>query len=627
MVSDLLGRFGFPPRAASPRIEKADPLHWTVFYNLKSNIDLKGIKPKDFETAADNDGAQFDQAMRSYFGFRIHLFADDPEQYDLLNPPELFDGIFETQVHEAFPDDDDIRQVTEDFKDVSKRNFFQKVMGKRRLQLIPSLWFVLQPVFALWLLLIAGGAVYAGAYVYQGVVSGSWMGVSWLATSIFLWSVAYLMGRYAVQMPTTKLMRASLLKTHIWYETSQIVPALFLPLLVLAAIAFLSLATAFLPASLILPGIGVSMLPQALVAASLAAVLAMTVLGVLSARYAHHTQRNIVEPIKDMNQQIHEKYKDVTRQTTQAFVNYIQKRLNDLQTVFKTLENKIDQDENLHARTWPQRAKIWTMIKMLVAKRVEYIEKDIQVEEWRIRMGRWSYDRLGTFLAIIAIPRLCYLAVLLSVSLIWVLGMAALWPFWMPVEKGWDKAISDAIFVTLIPFFGLFLVAASIISGLFLPVLRAGLESLRTLIWRMAAQPILIPAALSVEWNFRIFFLSPFLLAVIWFFVRWSTGGTWYDSILESPLLEANVLPFLLFFWLPMWRFIAEPVRARIDEMGELSNRNWNTEPGFLRQIVDTSHWQGFYTLELHRVLGEQVERAFEKINELKTRMKGDFRG
>jgi hypothetical protein len=91
---------------------------------------------------------------------------------------------------------------------------------------------------------------------------------------------------------------------------------------------------------------------------------------------------------------VEDSYNAALESTAKGFVNIVQKRMNDLFNTFTSFGKEIDQAEN-RPGDWAASAKWWTKVLLWLSKRMEYIEKSIQLELWRIRIWHWITNRRG----------------------------------------------------------------------------------------------------------------------------------------------------------------------------------------------------------------------------------------
>lgn len=81
----------------------------------------------------------------------------------------------------------------------------------------------------------------------------------------------------------------------------------------------------------------------------------------------------------------------------------IVQRTRDLQSVYKTITPKIDRDETEYGddgKAWGEESARLIRLMMWIAKRMEYVEKFIQVEMWRVRRQRLFAEYVGAGLSI-----------------------------------------------------------------------------------------------------------------------------------------------------------------------------------------------------------------------------------
>lgn len=91
---------------------------------------------------------------------------------------------------------------------------------------------------------------------------------------------------------------------------------------------------------------------------------------------------------------VEDSYNAALESSAKGFVNVVQKRMNDLFNAFTSFGKQIDQAENKPG-DWADSAKWWTKVLLWLSKRMEYIEKSIQLELWRIRVWHWIINRRG----------------------------------------------------------------------------------------------------------------------------------------------------------------------------------------------------------------------------------------
>jgi hypothetical protein len=250
------------------------------FRQFPDHIAIESLAPEDFETQAGAKRDAIVERMNAYFRQRIPMFPDEIQRFHwgAKHWPKLFDALSDEFIGEAFPDDDDLREIVKTFKDACLHNIARVIYLKRRWQLIAVL--------------------FAAAY---------------LALSHFY------------------------LESHV----------------ALPPVAFLALKGAVLAA----------------------------IAGVYWVFF------RVVE----------DSYNAALESSAKGFVNVVQKRMNDLFNAFTSFGKQIDQAENKPG-DWADSAKWWTKVLLWLSKRMEYIEKSIQLELWRIRVWHWLTNRRGVVL-------------------------------------------------------------------------------------------------------------------------------------------------------------------------------------------------------------------------------------
>jgi len=623
-VVGLLERFAFPPgNFASSRIERDEQLFWTRFYKLKGDASLAELKVNHYDEAADNDGAKFARDMTDYFEYKAILFPKDDQKYSLLNPPELFDAIFEHQIFECFKEDEDVRSITEDFKNVCKGNFFQKMCGKRFLQWLGSLAHAGQ-IGVLGFLILCSAAF---ALLASGIF-GLWQYFISLADIdllahflslcaggiiLFLCSKARagVAARLENQIGKTPVMLLD------WTVPRMMIWEFLFLLLIFSLPTLMSFAfqasLISLPPNLLAPLVGIIV--------GIATYVSIRWIGT---RLLRKSSKNVSQPLEVMNDQLHKRFNDVTDSSAAFFVNSMQKRLHQLHLVTSHLDKRVDYEENLPGRgrqTWGARAKTWTKIIVLAAKRVEYIEKHIQIEMWRVRMAHWSYHGVSDFLANIVVPYLAFGVALAGIAVCW-------WALLLSTLLWWPLPIWQATVLATVPIAGGVAVVGSVLYHLniyqigFVAKVTEPIGS-----WLLGGRTIdeikldqlekfPTPRVASQSALAFIFLISPAALYV---------GVGLFRPFSDLVSLVGSSLPLSL-PWIGLYQLLND-VCAKVETERKVSKSKWQTDITFLNSRIDSSKWEKFTDLRLPQMLGRQVERDKHKINELKSRQRPESSG
>lgn len=611
----LLERFAFPPgQFKSRRIVRDEAIYWTRYYKLVDDASLAEIKVNHYDEAADNDGAKFSHDMKEYFEYKATLFPRYRREYSSVDPPPLFDSIFERQIDSCFKSDKDVRDIVEDFKNVCKGNFYQKMCGKRLLQWISSASYAAQGLVLAIILALAASLVLAldalaSLFLIEQDMARFFLKLSVSAALFFtaLRARTLLIGRISQHV------EKSMIQHTYWTYSSLLLLHVPLP--------FLLLLAATEPAR---SALGIALAND--VALGIAHGTVVGIALVIATHFAcksllRKCDQTVSVPIEAMNDLLHKRFNDLTDSSAAFFVNSMQKRLHQLHLVTSHLDKRIDFEENLPdrgRRNWGSRAKIWTKVIILAAKRVEYIEKHIQLEMWRVRMAHWSYHRVSDFLAKVVVP---YCAFFLALA-----GVTCIWWIFVAFALVWSRtSVFHLGALAAIPLFGIvvillrLLVCAISYPTTFLRMLAPELGP-----WLLGSKSVDEISLAKLDQLELPRLPSTKRLAFL-FFVTSPTAwlvGELYFAFHEPLSLVIAITPLIPSFGLPWVALyvLLVTILNRIAKESEQTKGRWQTDINFLNSRIDSSKWEKFTDLRLPQLLGRQVERDKHKINELKSR-------
>lgn len=640
-IQQLLDRFGFPPGDyKSTRIERDHLLYTTRYYKLNPNVKISDVADSEYDKAVDETGGAADKELQDYFKYKLEMFPEKLDKYSLVNPPPLFDSVFEHSIKHRFKRDEDIRSVANDFKDVCVGNFFQKLQGKRYLQRIASEAHSWQGYAVAWVLAFAAGL--AQLVVGLALLAFSLLGATpatWWDRTIFtltaISGVLLLSGAirarhwFTTNAAITQLSELQI-KLDKWTEWDMIMLCLK-PALIVAASLLLVLGLPLIPWPQEF-ALSAAATAVAIFFAVLLAYLLRSAILFLAKRFMDWVEERVSKPLDQANEILHQKYETAVDNAAGSFVAYVQTRLPQLDRVFNILDKRIDQEEELAQIEWGSRAKKWTMLKILVAKRVEYIEKDMQAKLWKIRMAHWAYNRLGTFLATVYVPYLSMVLTLNASSRTWWALILALWPaiFCVSPLALLAAAAAPALGRGILYVLGAFSVGRyeldffRMITRPFNVAISSAAEQMQT--ENLAAESVKVPNTLAPRAITRHFFLGGAIvsgvltvgLIAIW---HLSAGQLWSLDALQD--LGAALLVYGLLQIIGYGVFLmAAHISAGVQSVAAKSNSKWNTEIGFLERRIKPDTFMLAAARNMPEVLGMQVERDKNRIWQMKTQYK-----
>lgn len=113
-------------------------------------------------------------------------------------------------------------------------------------------------------------------------------------------------------------------------------------------------------------------------------------------------------------------YQNILERSAQKVNGLMAYRTNALTELFSELIHQIDQRKtdlnDAKRKEWPEEAGRWMVVAYWVSQRLEYIERFVQIQMWRVRRGHYFVNRAGLYLT----RALAVLSAVVLVGLVWV---------------------------------------------------------------------------------------------------------------------------------------------------------------------------------------------------------------